>query len=57
MRLYVLATGLLFAVLVLLHLWRVVVEPHLARDPLFVIATLISASFAIAAWRVARRSA
>lgn len=57
MRTYVIATGLLFALLVILHIWRVIVEPHLARDPFFLIATLIAASFALAAWRVTRRSA
>lgn len=57
MRTYVIAAGLIFALLVVLHIWRAIIEPHLARDPFFLITTVIAASFALAAWRVSRRSA
>ena len=48
MRAYLLTTGLLFLALVAAHLLRLVVEPQLARDPLFLLTTLISVL--VAAW-------
>ena len=55
MKTYVVATGLLFALLTLVHLWRIVEEPHLASDPWFVLATAVSAALCIVAWRLSRR--
>jgi hypothetical protein len=52
---YVIATGVVFALLTLAHVWRVFEEPHLASDPWFVLTTIVSAALAVAAWRVARR--
>lgn len=48
MRAYLLTTGLLFLALVAAHLLRLVVEPQLARDPLFLLTTLLSVL--VAAW-------
>jgi hypothetical protein len=48
MRAYVATTGLLFAVIVLAHVWRMTVETHLAREPWYVALTLAVA--ALAAW-------
>ena len=49
MKAYLWTTGALFALLTIAHVWRVVAEsPTLARDPWFVVATLISA--AMCAW-------
>jgi hypothetical protein len=48
MRAYLVTTGLLFLALLAAHLLRLVLEPHLARDPWFVLTTLISV--AVAAW-------
>ena len=56
MRTYVIATGAVFGLLTLVHLWRIVVEPHLARDPWFIAFTLISALLCFQAWRLARRT-
>ena len=51
MRAYVLTTGVIFGLLVIAHAWRVAAEsPALARDPFFVIVTLICAAFC--AWAV-----
>jgi hypothetical protein len=55
MRTYVVATGIVFAVLTLAHLWRIIQEPHLASDPWFMVATVVAATLSVAAWRVARR--
>ena len=56
MRTYVIATGIVFGLVTLAHLWRLVVEPHLATDPWFLLLTVVAASLAVAAWRVARRT-
>ena len=55
MKTYVVATGLLFALLTLVHLWRMAEEPHLVSDPWFVLATAVSAVLCIVAWWLSRR--
>ena len=55
MRTYVVGTGLLFALLSLVHVWRLVEEPHLASDLWFVLATVVSAVLGVLAWRLSRR--
>lgn len=55
MKSYVIATGVLFGILTLVHVWRMAVEPHLASDPWFILATVISAALCLLAWRLARR--
>ena len=45
MRAYLLTTGIAFGLIVLAHVWRVVSESHaLARDPGFIVLTLVAAS-------------
>jgi uncharacterized membrane protein len=56
MRLYVVGTGVVFGLITVAHLWRMVVEPHLARDPWYLFLTAVAAGFSIGAWRVDRRS-
>jgi hypothetical protein len=56
MKAYVMTTGVIFALLVVAHVWRVSVETHLATDPAFitttVIAVLLAAWAARLAWRL-----
>jgi len=55
MRTYVAATGLLFALLVVLHVWRTWLEgPGIWRDPIFVAFTVAPAALGIWAWRLYR---
>jgi hypothetical protein len=56
MKTYVIATGVLFGLLTLAHVWRMFEEPHLASDPWFLLVTFAIAALGIAAWRVARRA-
>ena len=56
LRTYVIATGVVFGLLTLAHIWRIVVEPRLATDPWFILVTLVAASLSVAAWWVARRA-
>ena len=59
MKAYVATTGLLFFALVAAHVFRLVPEPQLVRDPWFVAATLIALAmslWALLVFRTARRS-
>jgi hypothetical protein len=54
-RAYVATTGVIFAALVVAHLWRVYLEgAHVAKDPWFIGFTILAAGFAAWAWRVLR---
>lgn len=56
MKVYVAATGALFSLLVLVHVWRVLQEPPLLRDPWYWLITLAAAAMALWAWRAYRRA-
>jgi hypothetical protein len=56
MRSYVIVAGTLFGLIVVVHLWRMIVEPHLARDPWFLLVTIAAGALSVAAWRVVQRS-
>ena len=56
MRVYVLTTGVIFALLAVAHVFRMVTERHtLATDPWFLIITLVAALLSVWAFTVARR--
>ena len=51
MKAYVITSGSLFALLIVAHLWRAIVEgPRMFGDPVFVIATLLA--IAMSAWAI-----
>lgn len=54
MRAYIATTGILFVLLASAHVIRVFQESHLARDPWFVVTTLISVVLAGWAFRLYR---
>ncbi len=56
MRAYVMVTGAVFALVTLVHIWRMVEEPNMAREPWFLALTILTATLALAAWRVSRRA-
>jgi hypothetical protein len=52
---YIVTTGALFGLLVVVHIWRAIEEgPHLAKDPWFVFFTVVAAGLALWAWRLVR---
>lgn len=56
MRAYVVTTGIIFALLTIVHLVRIAAEStRFLRDPTFVLLTILSAALAIWAWLVLRR--
>jgi hypothetical protein len=56
MRAYVITTGSVFGLLTLAHVGRAFVEPHLAKDPWFILLTLLSLALCLWAWRVIKRA-
>jgi hypothetical protein len=54
-RAYVILTGAIFGLLALVHVWRMVVEPHLRSDPWYILITAVAAILSLAAWLVSRR--
>jgi hypothetical protein len=55
MKAYVLTTGAVFGMIVLAHIWRVALEgPQLAKDPFYILITLVAAGLCLWAWRVVR---
>jgi hypothetical protein len=55
MKAYVVTTGVIFALLVVSHIWRISVESHLATDPFFILTTIIAALLTIWAGRLVWR--
>ncbi len=57
MKAYVITTGVIFGLLTVAHIVRVVmVERHLATDPVFVLFTVLAAALTGWAWLVLRRT-
>jgi protein-S-isoprenylcysteine O-methyltransferase Ste14 len=56
MKAYVMTTGAVFGLLTLVHLLRMIMEPHLATDPLYVLITAAAGGLCLWAWRLLRRS-
>jgi hypothetical protein len=55
MRAYLIMTGAVFGLLVAAHIWRVIEEgPRLAKDPWFVLFTVVAAGMGLWAWRLLR---
>ena len=58
MRTYLLITGIVFGLLALVHVWRVIEERNsLAKDPWFLIITIVAAAFSFWAFRLYSKSA
>jgi hypothetical protein len=53
---YVITTGIVFALLVVSHVWRVAVEgAYIIREPVFLVTTLLSVALTIWALVLLRR--
>ena len=58
MKAYVMTTGAVFGLITLAHLLRMIMEgPHVARDPIYILLTLVAAGFCLWAWRLLRLAA
>jgi hypothetical protein len=56
MKVYVITTGVIFALITISHIVRMVVEPGVLTEPGYLFLTLLSAALAIWAVVVLRRS-
>lgn len=58
MKAYLITTGTLFGLLALAHIWRVIEEgAHLAKEPWYVLATVVAAAMSLWAFCLLRLSA
>lgn len=57
MKAYLITTGAIFGLITLAHLWRIIAESsHLAKDPWFILLTIIAAALCFWACRLLRRA-
>ena len=57
LRAYLITTGTVFGLITLAHVWRAIAEgPRVARNPVFLLLTLVAAALSFWAWRLLRRS-
>jgi uncharacterized membrane protein len=56
MRAYLITTGVLFALLVLAHIWRATTEPSVTHDPWFLLFSVLAAALSIWAFSLLRRT-
>jgi hypothetical protein len=57
MKRYVITTGVVFGLLVVVHIWRVVEEgPAVAKDPLYIVIAIAAAAVCLWAWRLLKLS-
>ena len=56
MKVYVIITGVIFVLITIAHVVRMVMEPHVLTEPVYLFLTLLSAVLAIWAVVVLRRS-
>jgi hypothetical protein len=52
MRAYLITTATVFGLLVAVHVWRLLEEPHLARDAGYLLVTAASAALCVWACRL-----
>lgn len=52
---YVITTGAIFGLITVAHIWRIIEEwPRFAKDPWYILLTLLAASLCVWAWRLRR---
>jgi hypothetical protein len=57
MKAYLVTTGIIFAFIGVAHIVRVFAEgPRLAKDPFFILLTLLTFALSVWAWRLLRNS-
>lgn len=57
MKAYLITTGVVFALLAVVHVWRLIVERSLLSEPIFLIITVLAAGFSAWAFRLLRLTA
>jgi hypothetical protein len=57
MKAYLITTGVVFALLAVVHVWRLIVERSLLSEPIFLLITVVAAGFSVWAFRLLRLTA
>lgn len=58
MKAYTITTGIIFGLITLAHILRIILENHaLARDPIYLLLTVLTAALSLWAWRLVRSQA
>ena len=52
MKAFLITAGVVFALVVIAHIARLVVEPQMGRDPFFWLLTVVAAGLSAWAWRL-----
>ena len=52
MKAYVLTTGSVFGLITIAHIWRMIVEPHLAKEVWYLILTAFAGALCLWAFRL-----
>jgi hypothetical protein len=53
MKAYIITTGIIFALITVLHIWKAVAEgPGTAKNPLFIVLTLLTTGLSVWAFRL-----
>jgi hypothetical protein len=55
MRLYIITTGAIFALITVAHILRLASESHVLKEPLFLLLTILSAALTVWSLIVLRR--
>jgi hypothetical protein len=55
MKLYVITSGSIFALIAIAHIARLAMESHVLREPIFLVLTVLAAALSIWAFIVLRR--
>lgn len=57
MKAYLIVTGIVFGLVTAAHIWRAIAEgPQLAKNPLFILLTVLAAALSFWAWWLLGRS-
>jgi hypothetical protein len=53
---YVAATGVIFGLVTLAHLWRMAVERQLGTQPWYILITIVTGALSFWAWHLLRKT-
>ena len=56
MKAFLVTSGTIFGLLVVVHAYRITIEPQMARDPWFWAITVLAAILSLWAWRLVWQS-
>ena len=56
MKAYLITTGTIFGLITLAHVARMVVEPHVWTEPVFLLLTVLAAGLSVWAWKLLKQS-